>query len=100
MGPINVSLLLVIFAMNAPDANKQGPGASYQTAKGLPELQKCLTDNLSARGDVTAVKIEGTTTLMLRDGQDEPMLIDLDPPSVKVTTRFPIGTRKLVERCL
>jgi hypothetical protein len=100
MGPIFLSLLMAFFAANPPDASHQGPGASYQSKKSLYELQKCLTDKLSQRGDVTAVKMADGTTLMLREGEDAPMLIDLAPPAVVVTTRFAYGTRTIVEGCL
>jgi hypothetical protein len=100
MGPILVSLMLAALAPGSQEAPEHRPGASYQTKKSLPELQKCLTDNLSQLGDVDAVKMEDSTTLVLRWGADAPMLIDLAPPSVTVTTRFAKGTRPIVERCL
>ena len=78
-----------------------GPGASYQSAKSLPQLQKCLTDKLARIGDVTDVHIDGVTTLMVRESSaDQAMVIDIAPPSVTVTTKFLYGTRKIVEGCL
>ena len=79
----------------------QGPGASYTSKRSLPALQKCLTDKLANIGDVNDITVDGITTLMVREGpNDEAMVIDLAPPSVKVTTNFLYGTRKLVESCL
>ena len=83
----------------APDSG-QSSGASYQTKKSSEALEQCLTRKLSESGDVTSVKIEGTTTLMYRRDNDSPMVIDLAPPMVTVTTKFALGTRKLVEACV
>lgn len=94
MGPV-LALLLLISAEAAEPV-----GASYQSAKSLPDLQKCLTDKLTGVGDVTALKMEGLVTLMVREGEGKPMLIDLAPPKVTVTTDFLRGTRKLVEACV
>jgi len=95
-----MSIWLTAATPNQPATPEQRPGASYQSRKSLPDLQKCLTDKLSEIGDVTAVKMEDSTTLVLRWGADAPMLIDLAPPRVTVTTRFANGTRKIVEDCL
>ena len=99
MGPFALSLLLASFAAS-PDVQQAGPGETFQTTKALDAIQACLTDKLSERGEVTAVKADGMTTLMLRQSQSELMLIDLAPPSVAVTTKFLFGTRKVVEACL
>ena len=79
MGP--VLALLILASVEAA----QPVGASYQTAKSVPDLQKCLTDKLTGVGDVTALKMEGYVTLMLRGNQGKPMLIDLAPPKVTVS---------------
>ena len=92
MGPVLALLMLAEAA--------QPVGASYKSAKSLPDLQTCLTDTLTGVGDVTALKMEGLVTLMIREGERKPMLIDLAPPKVTVTTDFLRGTRKLVESCL
>ena len=78
----------------------QAPSAIYKTAKAIPALEQCLTDSLSKLGDVTSIQTEGTTTLMLKTGTESPMLIDLAPPKVIVTTKFAYGTRSLVKACL
>ena len=78
----------------------QPPSAIYETAKAIPALEQCLTDSLSKLGDVTSIQTEGTTTLMLKTGTESPMLIDLAPPKVIVTTKFAYGTRSLVKACL
>src|SRR5205809_7240856 len=66
MGRILLLLLAASFATSAIGASPEGPAASYQSKKSLAELEKCLTDKLSQRGDVTAVKMAEGTTLMLR----------------------------------
>jgi hypothetical protein len=100
MGPILAALLLTAPAASSPDPAEHRLGANYQTKKSLADVQKCLTDKLSELGDVDAVKMEDSTTLVLRWGADAPMLIDLAPSKVTVTTRFAKGTRPIVEQCL
>jgi hypothetical protein len=109
MRSILLSLLAAAFAAEPPANPPAAPppvdtqpdaAASYQTTKSLAAIEQCLTDSLSKLGDVTAVKFEKSTTLMLKSGSDAPMLIDIAPPSVKVTTRFAYGARPLVKACL
>ena len=97
---MQVPVVAFILALSAADP-APGPGAAYTSAKSVPALQACLTDKLARIGDVTDVTIDGITTLMIREGPADPvMLIDLAPASVTVTTNFLHGTRKLVEACL
>jgi hypothetical protein len=92
--------LALVLTFSATDPS-QGPGETYKSAKALPALQSCLTDKLARIGDVTDITVDGVTTLMIREGPGDPvMLIDLAPPSVTVTTNFLYGARKLVEACL
>jgi hypothetical protein len=93
-------LVLTACAANSPNVSAQAPVTTYRTAKTLAVLEECLTESLSEYGVVTAVSVEGTKTLMFRAGNAPPMVIDLEPPSVKVTTRFAEGTRGLVKACL
>jgi hypothetical protein len=97
-------MLLVLFslaaALQAP-AQETGPGASYTSKKSLAVLQRCLTSRLARFGDVNDINVDGVTTLMLRFSEDgQVLVIDLEPPAVRVTTRFVYGTRKVVESCL
>src|SRR4051794_29284728 len=94
------SLLLMAMAETPPATPPEASGATYQTGKTERALEDCLTRALSPRGDVTAIASEGVTTLMFRDTTGRPMLIDLAPRSLKVTTNFASGTRRLVEHCL
>ena len=93
-------LLSVLAAANPQGTDADGPGARFESGKSLPVLEQCLTERLSGVGEVTAIKIEGTKSLVLQAKGERPMVIDLAPPAVVVTTKFVFGTRKLVESCL
>ena len=92
--------LLIIMSFGSQASSEDEVGASYRSAKSVPELQKCLTQKLSERGNVTAARIDGGITLLFQEENQEPMVIEVAPSSVKVTTRFVFGTRKLVEACV
>jgi hypothetical protein len=94
------SILLAVCAITAPVAAKEVKPTVYRTAKAMEPLEKCLTENLATRGDVTAINEKGMITLLLRSEGQPPMLIDLAPPKVTVTTRLSYGTRGLIEKCL
>ena len=100
MGSFILSLLLAASAAATPAVAEDKPAASYKSTKTLAVLEQCLTERLSKRGDVTAVANKESTTLMFRESTEAPMLIDLAPPKVTVTTRFAYGTRSIVEDCL
>jgi hypothetical protein len=101
MRPFLLPMALLTLAASARPAPEQPQvGATFQTNKKLGDLEKCLTEKLSGLGDVTAMQSDNATTLMLRWGGEAPMLVELAPPTVKVTTRFANGTRWLVEQCL
>jgi hypothetical protein len=78
----------------------EGARRTFRTRKSLDQLEKCLTDKLSKVGEVTSVPIEGIKTLMYRTTDEPPMMIDLAPPSVTLTTKFAIGTEPIVRACL
>lgn len=101
--PIVILSFLLTAASDPPPATpppEKAPEAVFQTKKNLADLEKCLTDKLSRVGEVTSVPIEGVRTLMYRTTDEPPMMIDLAPPSVKVTTKFAIGTEPIVKGCL
>jgi len=102
-GPNDMLLFLplVIAAAEAPAAAQVHPaGAVFHSRKNLPQLEKCLTDRLSRLGQVTSVPIENAKTLMLSTSDEPPMMIDIAPPDVRVTTKFAIGTEPIVKGCL
>ena len=100
-------LLVVTFllsaAAEAPAANV-APATpaivSFRSRKNLSQLEKCLTDRLSQLGQVTSVPIEDAKTLMLSTSDEPPMMIDIAPPVVKVTTKFAIGSKPIIQGCL
>ena len=93
-------LLIMPTAASHASLDDEQVGASYRSAKSMAELQKCLTKKLSERGNVTAANIDDGITLLFQEENQEPMVIEVAPSSVKVTTRFVFGTRKLVEACV
>ena len=99
MQAVHRTLLLAVW-ITASAAAPQQESTIFKTAKTLTALEKCLSNKLSTRGDVTTFNADGMTTVMLRTGNEQPMLIDLAPPSVTVTTRLAYGTRRLIEACL
>ena len=107
MRRIPILLLLAVCAAAAgaepgtPAADsKREVQTRYQSSKPMAALQKCLVDKLTARGDVTAVPIGNSVSLMYRENSGAPMIIDLEPPAVTITTKVAFGTRKIVEGCL
>jgi hypothetical protein len=86
-------------AANAGEA-PEGARRAFRTRKSLAQLEKCLTEKLSKVGEVTSVPVEGIKTLMYRTTDEPPMMIDLAPPSVTLTTKFAIGTEPIVRACL
>lgn len=96
-----VTALLLLLAGPAEDA---GQPASYQrvfkTSKTSQALEKCLIGELSDLGDPTLIQEQGSTVLMIRNGQDKPLLIQIEPPKVTITTRAPPETQIRVKRCV
>jgi hypothetical protein len=101
MSAIISAFALMVLTTSAASEPQGDEAVSFRTAKDLAQLEKCLIKKLSVRGDVTTLKIDSqSTTVMLRDGNSAPMLLDLAPPRVTVTTKFLTGTRHLIKRCL
>jgi hypothetical protein len=84
----------------ATTAQLSAAGATFHSKKSLPDLERCLTDRLSQLGEVTSVPIENAKTLMFSTMDEPPMMIDIAPPDVKVTTKFAIGTEPIIKGCL
>jgi hypothetical protein len=98
MAGMRVFLLLAGCATVA-SASEQKP-QSYKTAKTLPVLEKCLVQELSDLGEPTLMQEKGSTTLMIRNGEGRPLLIEITPPSVTITTKADLETRNRVGHCL
>ena len=93
--------LLLLMAATVPvPAPQQQTEAVYRTDRSLKELQQCLTQRLSQRGDVTAVTAECYVTLMYNDSSGRIMAIDVAPPMVRVNSKFAHGTRSIIKSCL
>ena len=96
-----MNLVLLSLLIAAPTVQPgEKPALTFHTAKDLAALEQCLTAALSRRGDVTAVNAEGYVTLMYQEGRGTPMLIDLAPPDVRVTTEISVGTGRIIRSCL
>jgi hypothetical protein len=95
-----ILMLSAASSLAPPAAAVQPDNTSFHTKKHLPELERCLTDKLSKVGDVTTFNADGIVTVMVRPNGGEPLLVDLNPPTVTVTTRVPYGTRRFIEACL
>ncbi len=95
-----IMMLSLAAGLSPPAAGTQDENTTFQTKKNLAQLERCLTKSLSKRGDVTTFNSDGIITVMLRVGGADPMLIDLHPPKVTVTTRMLFGTRQLVQGCV
>jgi hypothetical protein len=63
-------------------------------------LEKCLVQELSDLGEPTLMQEKGSTTLMIRNGEGRPLLIEIAPPSVTITTKADLDTRSRVGHCL
>jgi hypothetical protein len=100
MRVLALTLLLCACATGTSTEGDPLRPTSYRSAKTIAMLEQCLTSELAALGDVTTISMEGTKTVMVRDGKLTPMLIELAPPAVTVTTKIQRGSRHLIEGCL
>ena len=103
MRPLLLLLLIAgpsIAAPEQPEAAREPPEATFHTGKDLSALERCLTERLSKRGDITSINSQGYVTLMYREGRETPMLIDLAPPNVTITTKIAFGTGSIIKSCL
>jgi hypothetical protein len=74
---------------------------SFPTAKAVDAVQACLTDKLAEVGEVAAMEPDrGSIILLIRGNPEGPMVIELAPASVKVTTKFITGTREIIKGCI
>ncbi len=95
-----ISLLLAVDPTNPP-APPQQSGVSFPTAKAVDAVQACLTDKLAEVGEVAAMEPDrGSIILLIRGNPEGPMVIELAPASVKVTTKFITGTREIIKGCI
>jgi hypothetical protein len=94
-------LLLAAPPTNLPAAAQQPSGVTFPTAKSVDAVQSCLTDKLSEVGEVAAVQPErGSTILLVRGNPEGPMVIELTPQMVTVTTKLITGARAIIKGCV
>lgn len=91
-----LNLLLSASASPAADSRE----AVYRTSKSMTEIETCLTQGLSKRGDISSISAEGYVTLTLHDASGRIMVIDISPPTVVVRTKFAYRSREIVKSCL
>jgi hypothetical protein len=96
-----ISLFLAVDPTNPPPAAPDEPPAViFATTKAIDTVQKCLTDRLSEVGEVAAVQPDGENPILLvRGNPDGPMVVELAPKSVKVTTKLISGTKEIIKAC-
>lgn len=93
-------LWLLMTAPAEPAAPPKAVGGTYKTARTMPVLEKCLYDELSDLGEATFMRSPGETILMIRNGQGQPLLVDINPPKVEITTRASLDVQRRVRRCV
>jgi hypothetical protein len=93
--------LLAVDPTNPPAAAQQPPGVVFPTSKTIDAVQACLTDKLSEVGEVAAVQPDrGSTILLVRGNPEGPMVVELTPQTVTVTTKLITGARAIIKGCL
>lgn len=101
MGPVLLSLLLGLSApAAAPDSTELSYQRAYTTTRTVPVIQKCLIGELSGMGEQTIMQMGDGAILMIREAQGEPLLIEIAPPKVTITTHSTADVRNRVQRCV
>ena len=96
-----ISLLLAAGIQTAPAAPPPNPGTTFATTKTIDAVQACLTDKLSEVGEVAAVQPDrGSTILLVRGNPEGPMVVELSPQTVTVTTKLLTGARAIIKGCV
>src|SRR3954465_14050955 len=101
-------LLLMLLLTGAPPVaapavvpdSEPTPMASFKTAKSMAVLEKCLAQELADLGDQTLMQEKDASTLMIRNGEGAPLLIEIKPKLVTITTRADLETRTRVQHCV
>jgi hypothetical protein len=95
-------LLLLSSTALASPPKAAGPAdpQSYTSKKSMATIEQCLLQELSDLGDPTFMRTVDGTTLMIRNGESKPLLIEIAPPKVTITTHASYETRVRVKRCV
>ena len=99
MARILVGFLVTASAAGAQNVAELPYQRSYQTTKTIAAVQTCLVDGLSDLGEQTLMTMMDGAILMIREGQGPPLLIEIAPPNVKITTRSNSDVQARVGRC-
>jgi hypothetical protein len=100
MSALLLWLLLSPAEATAPKAAETKAAVSFKTGKSRAKLEACLYDELSDLGEATFMQSEGETILMVRNGQGPPLLVEIAPPRVQITTKASLDVKTRVKRCV
>jgi hypothetical protein len=103
-----MSALLLWLLLTPPEAAPAAPAVgsdnkvavSFKTAKTRPKLEACLYDELSDLGEATFMQSEAETILMIRNGDGPPLLVEIAPPTVQITTKASADVKTRVKHCI
>jgi hypothetical protein len=100
-----MSVLLLWLLLSPPETTPAEPTANrfevkYKTAKSRAKIEACLYNELSDLGEATFMQSEGETILMVRNGEGQPLLVEIAPPLVQITTKASVDVKQRVKRCV
>ena len=100
MSALLIWLLLTPQEANSVTSAEKKVEVRFKTSRKLPPLEKCLYAELSDLGEATFMRSPGETILMVRNGEGPPLLVDIVPPAVTITTRSSSDVQSRVRRCV
>jgi hypothetical protein len=100
-----MSALLLWLLLTPTEATPAGPSenkvaVSFKTSKTRPKLEACLYSELSDLGEATFMQNAAETILMVRNGAGPPLLVEIAPPTVQITTKASADVKSRVKRCV
>jgi hypothetical protein len=100
-----MSALVLWLLLTPPEATPAAPPAnpiavSFKTSKTRPKLEACLYHELSDLGEATFMQSAAETILMIRNGGGPPLLVEIAPPTVQITTKASAEVKSRVKRCV
>lgn len=102
MSVATLSMLLLSVALAATEPTEPQPAneQSYKTSKSVPVIQKCLIGQLAGMGEQTIMESADGAILMIREGKDDPLIVEIAPKLVKITTPTTLDVRAKVQHCV
>ena len=91
--------LALLLGVISTTAAAQVKPVEFKTAKAMPDLEKCISTELLDLGDATFMRSPGDTILMIREGQGQPLIVEIAPPKISITTRASADVVRRVQRC-